>query len=172
MDLDEAIRGRRSVRSYEPRPVQREALIRLVEAACWAPSAGNLQTWKFVIVTEEQRLRKLRMVAPGMIGNPPAAIVVAEDAAESERRAGEVGAAMATNMDAAMAALNICLQAYADGLGSCVIGSFNQQGVARIVNLPTGIEPKLLVSVGYAARSPKAPQRKKRGVVFLEVYDG
>ena len=48
MDVSEAIHSRRSVRRYETRSVAREALVRLVETGCWAPSAGNLQTWKFV----------------------------------------------------------------------------------------------------------------------------
>ncbi len=172
MELSEGIRARRSVRRYETREVPREALQRLVEAACWAPSAGNLQTWKFVIVTEAQKLRKLRMVSPGMIGDPPAAIIVCEDVSESERRAGEAGAAMATVMDAAMAALVICLQAHDDGLGTCLVGSFNAQAVARLVGLPEGVEAKLVVSVGYPAVTPKAPPRRMEGVCHFEVYDG
>ena len=112
------------------------------------------------------------MVSPGMIGDPPAAIVVCEDVAESERRAGEVGAAMATNMDAAMAALAICLQAHADGLGTCLVGSFHAGAVAQLIHLPAGVEPKLIVSVGYPARIPKAPHRKTEGIYFFEAYDG
>lgn len=172
MNVSEAIRGRRSVRRYEARPVERAALVRLVEAACWAPSAGNMQTWSFGIVTEPERLRKLRMVAPGMIGDPPAAIVVCENVAEAERRAGEVGAGMSTMMDPALAAYAICLQAYEDGLGTCLIGSFHAGAVGKLLQLPEGVEAKLVVSVGYGATEPKAPPKRTDDVYFFERYGG
>ena len=172
MDVTEAIRSRRSVRRYEARGVSREMLLQLMEAACWAPSAGNMQTWKFVAITDPGRLRKLRMVSPGLIGDPPAAIIVCENVAESLRRAGEAGSAMATVMDAAMAAFAICLQAHAEGFGTCLVGSFNPQAVARLVHLPEGMEAKLVISVGYPAVVPKAPPRKTEGVYHFEVYDG
>ena len=172
MELNEAIRGRRSVRSYEPRPVPRETLVELVEAGCWAPSAGNLQTWKFVILTDEQKLRKLRMIAPGVIGDPTAAIVVCEDVAESTRRAGPAAAAVVTKMDAAAAAFSITLSAHAAGLGSCLVGSFHAKAVQQLVHLPEDIVPMLIVSIGYPAKTPKAPPRKIEGSYFFEVYNG
>lgn len=146
--------------------------MRLVEAGCWAPSAGNMQTWKFVVVTEPARLRKLRMVSPGLIGRPPAVIVVCEDVAESSHRCGEAAARMATMMDAAMAAYAICLQAFADGLGTCLVGSFNAGAVAQLLHLPQGVEAKLVISVGHAVGEPKPPPRRTAGVCFFDHYEG
>ena len=163
---------RRSVRRYETRPVAREALVRLVETGCWAPSAGNMQTWKFVILTDEQNLRKLRMVSPGLIGDPPASIVVCEDVAESERRAGEVGAAMATNMDAAMAALRY-MSAGARRRTRHLPGglvSRRSRGAADPPARGSGAEAHRVG--GLPAPIPKAPHRRPRGIYFFEAYDG
>lgn len=97
MDVLQAIKGRRSVRKFEPRSVAPEVLQQLVETGCWAPSADNMQTWRFVIMTDEKRLGKLRMVSPGVLGEPPAA------------------------MDAALAAYVITPAAHAEGLGTCIV---------------------------------------------------
>ena len=111
MDLLKAIKERRSVRKFERRPVSPEVLRRLVETACWAPTGGNRQTWRFVIVTDERRLAKLRMVSPGLIGEPPAAIVVCEDLGGSLELLGESDASVSTTMDAPMAAYVMTLAA-------------------------------------------------------------
>jgi len=170
VELWEAIRGRRSVRSFQDRPVERELLERLVEAAIWAPSGGNAQTWHFVVVTEPERLRKLRTVSPGLLGEPPAVIAVCQDLSEARRKGGELGASFLAPVDAAMATQNILLAAYDAGLGSCVVASFHKGAVARLLRLPEGVEPVLLVSIGWPERVPPSPGRR-RNVISFEVYD-
>lgn len=172
MDVLQAIRERRSVRKFERRPVSPEALRQLVEMGCWAPSGGNRQTWRFVIVTDERRLSALRMVSPGLIGEPPAAIVVCEDLAGSSELSGGRGASMSTTADAPLAAYAITLAAHAEQLGSCIVASFNTAAVRRLLHLPDGIVPVLIVTVGYPARAPKPPRRRTEGVCFWETYDG
>ena len=172
MDVLQAIKGRRSVRKFERRAVAPEVLRQLVETGCWAPSAGNMQTWRFVITTDEKRLGKLRMVSPGLLGEPPAAIVVCQDLATCIERMGEAMAPEVATMDAALAAYAITLAAHAEGLGTCIVASFNKAAVARLLRLPDGVEPLLIVTVGYPARTPAPPRRKTEGVCSLEVYDG
>lgn len=172
MDVVEAIRERRSVRKFHRSAVSREVLEQLVETSCWAPSAGNLQTWRFVIVTEPGRLAKLRMVSPGLIGEPPAAIVVCQDLAASIDRMGEVMAPVVATMDAALAAYAITLVAHAEGLGTCIVASFNKLAVHRLLKLPVGVEPLLIVTVGHPLRMPAAPRRRTDGVCHMETYDG
>ncbi|HDI11795.1 MAG TPA: nitroreductase family protein [Candidatus Acetothermia bacterium] len=159
MELWEAIKGRRSVRSFQDRPVEREPLKRLVEAAIWAPSGGNAQTWHFVVITDPEQLRRIRTVSPGMLGNPPAAIAVCQDLVAARKKGGELGASLAV-VDVAMATQNILLAAYDAGLGTCVIASFHKGAVSRILGLPEGMEPVLLVSVGWPARVPPPPPRR------------
>ncbi len=161
MEVWEAIRGRRSVRSFVDRPVERSLLEKLVEAGTWAPSGGNAQTWHFVVVTDSEQLRRIKTVSPGLLGNPPAVIAVCQDLGEAGRKGGELGAKFLAPVDAAMATQNILLAAHDAGLGTCVIGSFHKGAVARILGLPEGMEPVLLVSVGWPAEVPKPPPRKR-----------
>ncbi len=170
MEVSEAIRSRRSVRRYLDTPVDRETLYRLVEAGCWAPTADNAQTWRFVVVTDPARMSKLRMVAPGFMGRAPAAIAICQDMAEAERLLGAADAAALAPMDTAMAALNLMLEAQSAGLGTCVVASFNRGGVQRLLRLPDRVVPLLLVAVGHAKTTPPPPPREVAGVCFFEEY--
>lgn len=171
MELWEAIKGRRSVRSFRDRPVEPELLERLVEAGIWAPSGGNAQTWHFVVVTDPEQLRRLKMVSPGMLGDPPAAIAVCQDMEEARRKGGEQGRILAL-LDAAMATQNILLAAHDAGLGTCVIASFHKGAVRRLLGLPERMEPVLLVSVGWPERVPAPPPRKKDVISWERYGDG
>jgi nitroreductase len=170
VDVSEAIRTRRSVRRYEQTPVDHQVLRRLVEAGCWAPTADNAQTWRFVVVTDPARMSKLRMAAPGLMGRAPAAIAVCQDMAAAEQRLGAADAAALAPLDAAMAALNIMLEAQSEGLGTCVVASFNRQALQRLLRLPEQVAPVLLVAVGHPKATPKAPPREVDGVCFFEEY--
>ena len=169
MEVSEAIRARRSVRRYTDEAVDRDVLRTLVEAACWAPTAGNAQAWRFVVITDPERMRKLRMVAPGMSGRPPAAIAVCIDRRAAEPDWGAEIDELAA-MDAAMAAENILLEAQGTALGTCVVASFNIAGVRRLLRLPDHVAPLLLVAVGQPKASPKAPPRDVDAVCSFEEY--
>ena len=172
MELYAAIHGRRSVRRFVGRPLDRAVLERIVEAATWAPSGGNAQTWRFVIVTEPARIAKLRTVSPGLLGDPGAVVAVCQDLADARAKGSTLGETLLAPCDAAMAAQNLLLAAYAEGLGTCTVASFTHRAVARLLKLPENVEPVLLISVGVPDETPKAPPRNKEGVVHWEVYGG
>jgi len=172
MEVMEAIKSRRSIRKFTGQPVERETILKLLEAAVWAPSAGNGQTWRFVAVTDEKMVRKIKMFSPGLLGEPAAVIVIAQDMALVKRKGGQTGPESITKMDSAMAAQNILLAARAMSLGTCVIASFHPQAVGRLVKLPENILPHLLVSVGHPAKEPPPPPRLFEEIIWWEVYDG
>ncbi len=172
MDLYAAIRGRRSVRRFGAAPIDRVVLERIIEAATWAPSGGNAQTWRFVIVTEPARIAKLKTVSPGLIGEPAAVVAVCQDLADARAKGSTLGEVLLAPCDAAMAAQNLLLAAYAEGLGTCTVASFTHKAVARLLQLPETVEPVLLVSAGVPDETPKAPARKTEGIVHWEVYGG
>lgn len=169
MEVWEAIKGRRSVRSYKPDPVPVDLVRKLIlEAGIWAPTGGNAQTWRFVAVTDPSLIHKIRMVAPGILGGPPAVIVVCQDVDEAERKGSDLGRNVLTLMDTALAAQNILLAAYDQGLGTCLIASFHPGAIQQILHLPPSIVPQLLISLGYPKVNPQAPKRKTEVVWFNE----
>jgi nitroreductase len=171
VDLWEAIRGRRSVRRFTDRAVGSSTLERLVEAAVWAPSGGNAQTWRFAIVADAAVIRKLKTVSPGLLGDPPAVVAVCQDLVEARRRGGTLGETFLAVADAAMATQNLLLAAHAEGLGTCVVASFHRGAVVRLLGLGPGVEPILLVSVGWPAETPPPPPRRTGAVAFVGVVD-
>jgi len=172
MEVFEAIRGRRSIRNFEDRPVGKEVLQRLIEAGIWAPSGGNAQTWRFIVVTEKHMLNKMKMLSPGLLGDPPAVIVVCQNRKEAERKGGRLGVELVSVMDTAMSAQNIMLAACALDLGTCPIASFHREGIQRLLRLPEEIFPHLLISVGYPKGAPNPPERQTEGICFFEEYRG
>jgi len=170
MRVFEVIKGRRSIRKFEDRSIEKEILQKLVEAGIWAPTGGNAQTWVFIIVTDRGRIQKIKAVSPGILGTPNALIVVCQDKKLAYKKGGELGRDTLSIMDAAMASQNIMLQAYDEGLGSCPVLSFHKRGVQILLNLPERIVPELLISLGYSAESPKPPKRKFKEVYFFEEY--
>ena len=168
MDVLEAIHTRRSVRAFTAEPVPDAVLRQVLEAGRASASGGNVQPWGFVLVRAQERLAGLRSLSPGIIGRPTAVVAICLDA----ERAGRLGGPEAERsawLDIGVAAENLLLAAHGLGLGACPIGSFHRGGVARFLGLPQGVEPILLVALGYPLRPPSPARRRPPGeVCFLE----
>ena len=93
-------------------------------------------------------------------------MAVCQDLVDARRRGGPLGETFLAVADAAMAAQNLLLAAHAEGLGTCVVASFHRGGVARLLGLEPGVEPILLVSVGWPAQTPPPPPRRAGRVSF------
>jgi len=172
MNVQQAIKGRRSIRRFEDKEIPEELLVQLVEAGIWAPSGGNAQTWIYIIVKDRRGIEKIKAISPGILGMPAALIAVCQDKERAYNRGGELGRDTISVMDAAITSQNIMLQAFAEGLGSCPVLSFHKKGVQKLLNLPDHIVPELIVILGYPAETPKPPERKFEEVYFFEEYKG
>lgn len=171
MNVFEAIKGRRSIRKYKTKPVDRELVKKLLEAARWAPSAGNIQPWLFIVIDDPNFLEAIRMVSPGYFGQAPLAILICSNKEKAHKIGGTLGRDYLTIADCAMAAQNILLAAYALGLGTCVIKSFSHTAIKEILEIPEGIEPELLVVVGYASETPNPPPKLPLSdIVYLNKF--
>jgi nitroreductase len=162
MDVFEAIKGRRSIRAFERRDVSDEDVARLIDAAMWAPSAGNIQPWEFVIVRKPDAKRRLVEAAweQSFIEEADVVIVVCANENRSSQRYGDRGKSLYCIQDTAAAIQNIHLAANSLGLGTCWIGAFKEEEVRQTLNVPQGIRPVAIVPVGYAAESP-SPRNKR-----------
>jgi nitroreductase len=173
LDLFKAIKQRRSVRAYTREDVSEEEVKKLIEAARWAPSAGNIQPWRFVIVRDAEVKRKLAEAALNQtfIEEVPVVIVVCADEARSSQGYGNRGATLYCIQDTAVATQNILLAAYALGLGTCWVGAFREELVKKALNAPMNMRPVAIIPVGHAAERPRAPSRRSlEEIVHYETF--
>ena len=154
MDLLEAIKGRRSIRSFKSDDVTEEEVDLLIEAATMAPSAGNIQPWEFIIIRTAEMKKRLAEAAyeQSFIEEAPVVIVVCANEDRSSQRYGERGKVLYCLQDTAAAIQNMLLTVYSLGLGSCWIGAFKEDKVREVLNVPTGIKPVAIVPIGHPAR--------------------
>lgn len=151
-DVIEAIAERRSVRSFKNEPVLKTTLSRLIEVACMAPSAGNIQPWHFFLVLRDDVKQMIAKACykQSFIGEAPAVIVVCALPWLSEAKYGQRGAQMYCLQDTAAAAQNILLAATGYGLGSCWVGSFNEEELINAVGGRSDMRPVAVIPIGFA----------------------
>jgi nitroreductase len=157
MAVLEAIKKRYSCRSYVDKNVEKEKLNEILEAARLAPSAKNLQDWRFVVVTDTGKKHKLAEAANNQTFLEKAgAIIIACTNADYIMRCGQ----SAGPIDVAIALEHICLQAAETGLATCWIGSFYPEKVRAVTGIPEYITIVELLALGYPADKPKQPSRE------------
>jgi nitroreductase len=167
VDVFEAIIGRRSVRQYTNEPIGKEALEKLLDAARWAPTASNQQRWRFVVVTAPEVKALTKKFAPGIFAMPAAFIVICVEKAPGATAWDDV----TYLADCAIAAQNIMLAAYDMGIGTCVALSYAKVAISEILNIPEGVEPLLVITLGRPAEAPAPPQRLELNqIAFLDQY--
>lgn len=159
MDLASLIRSRRSVRVFRVDPIPEPLLRELVELANWAPSAGNLQARDFILVRDDETRRSLARIADQQeLAQAPVDVVVCTNASRITKY-GERGRDLFMIQDAAAATENLLLAAHERGLGAVWMGSFDEEEVRRILNLPRHVRPVTLIALGWPAESPDPPER-------------
>ncbi|MEM2105387.1 MAG: nitroreductase family protein [Candidatus Bathyarchaeia archaeon] len=173
MDVLEAIKGRRSIRAFKRQNIPEETVNKLIEAACWAPSAGNIQPWEFIIVRNSEIKRKLVDAALGQefIAEAPVVIVVCANEERSARGYGSRGKNLYCIQDTAASIQNIHLAAYSLGLGTCWIGAFREEEARKALKIPDGVRPVAIIPVGYPDETPQPPRRRPiQQVIHYETF--
>lgn len=164
MGVLEIITNRRSIRTYKKHELTQATIEKLLEAARWAPSAGNVQPWEFVVVGSQEMKQQLSAAAYGQKDIEEASIVfvVCADEKRAEDSYGLRGKTLYCIQDTAAAIQNILLEAHSLGLGSCWIGAFKEDEIKKVINAPPHIKPVALIPIGYPNESP--PPRDRRPV--------
>jgi len=147
MTLLSQIKNRRSVRSYQSRPVEKEKLLTVLEAARLAPSAKNFQEWRFVVVQDEATRCKLMVAAnnQAFVGAAPVVIACCATNTDYVMRCGQ----LSHPIDLAIAIDHMTLQAVEEGLGTCWVGSFYEEQVREILGIPQEVRVVELLALGY-----------------------
>ncbi len=161
MDTEECVKTRRSIRKYKDKPVDWDTITHILGAGKFAPSAGNIQNWKFVVVRKEEVIKKLAEASfdQDWMEDAPVHIVVVGEPEKVARFYGARGERLYTIQSCAAAVENMLLVANELGLGSCWVGAFDESKVKRALNMPEGVIPQAIITIGYADEKPELPAR-------------
>jgi nitroreductase len=191
MELFEAIKNRRSVRRFTSDPVDDVKIEAILEAGRWAPSWGNTQCWRFVVVRDPAvragltgtlmpiKLPDKEIPNPAAIGFAQAPVIIVVCAATGRAGFGHGGDSEPVTdkgdwfmFDTALAVQNMVLAAHALGLGTVIIGAFDAAKAENILAIPAGFRAVAMFPVGVPAQPGKAPLRKElHELVFYDSWN-
>ncbi|HPV88248.1 MAG TPA: nitroreductase family protein [Bacteroidales bacterium] len=171
MELKELIKHRQSDRSYTGQEIEKEKIVQCLEAARLAPSANNSQPWKFIVVDDPDLKDRVADCSASLGMNkftfqaPVLVVVVLEKENILSSIGGKIKDKVFCHYDIGIAVSHFCLQAAELGLGSCIIGWFNEKKVKKLLNINRKRRVPLIISLGY----PGAPVRPKKRKSLSEI---
>ena len=171
METIQAIRSRRSIRKYQPKPVPHEVIEQIVADAAYAPSWKNTQIARYIVVTDKEKKDKLAddcmldfaFNQKTTHGAPALVVLTMIKGRSGYERDGsfstpkEAGFEM---FDAGIAAQTFCLAAWERGVGTVITGYFDEEKITRLLNLPENQKVGCVIGLGYPDEEPAAPKRK------------
>ncbi len=166
----EVLETRRSIRAFAEEPITEEQLQLCLRAAIAAPSAGNAQPWQFLVIRDREVKQALARAALGQtfLVQAPVVIAVCADLERAAAAYGLRGRELYCLQDTAAATQNLLLMAHALGLGTCWVGAFDEQAVARVLELPGHLRPVVLIPLGRPAQKPASRGRRPLSEVARE----
>ncbi|MCP8318807.1 MAG: nitroreductase family protein [Candidatus Methylarchaceae archaeon HK01B] len=165
LDVFDAISERRSVRKFKDEPVPYDSLLKILEAARLAPSAGNRQPWMFIVIKDREKKKELARASNNQLFMEDAGIIITvlSDPDKSPKW---------YLQDPMIAVEHMCLEAVELGLGTRCIGAFDESSVKHILGIPDKIRVICLLTIGTPAEKPSRISRKGLSdIVFEEIYD-
>jgi len=163
MDFSELVKHRQSCREYLDKPVEKEKILQCLEAARLAPSATNSQPWKFIVIDEPELKEQIANCAASLGMNyythkaPVLIAVVLERMNVASSMASVIQNKEYSLLDIGIAVSQFCLQATDLGLGSCVIGWFDEKKIRKLLHVTRTKRVPLLIALGYS----NSPTHKK-----------
>lgn len=168
MVLD-VIKTRRSIRKFDGTKITEEFMQQILEAGRWAPSGANAQPWRFIVVTEKEKIKSIaercyyKIFKSRHVGEAAAVVVICADP--------EAGS-QTYLLDAAIAGTNMTLMATSLGIGSCWIGAFEEQNLKNMLHIPGKLKIIALIVFGYeVGKASLTPRLPLSSIVHYETYD-
>lgn len=158
MELLPEIQNRQSIRSFSPQPVEDAQLNRILEAGRIAPSAKNRQPWRFIVITEEGLRNKVKEAAFNQehVGQAPVIIALCSTNIDYRMPNGQYS----YPIDITFAASFMVIQAEHEGLGSCIITTFDETEIKELLTVPYSMKAVMLLLIGHTAeKSMKEPRK-------------
>ena len=169
----ETIKTRRSVRKYLQLPIEFTKVANILDAGRLAPSSGNLQDWKFILIIENEKRLEIAeaCLQQFWMAAAPVHIVVVAEPKKQERYYGKRGEHVYSLLNAGAAIENMLLAAHAQGLGACWVSAFEETILRRVLGLPDDVTPVGIVTLGYADEKPLAPMKfDLHNITFFHSY--
>jgi len=173
MAVFELIKKRRSIRAYKSIFVGNDKLLKVLEAGHYAPSAGNLQSWKFIVVKEKKAKEQIVEAALNQtwMSTAPVIIVVCANLEKVKRYYSTRGERLYCVQECAAAVENMLLAAEELGLATCWVGAFDEVLLKRTLDIPDSSRPQAIITLGYAdEKVPEPSKYKLRDVVYFEKF--
>lgn len=172
MTFRELIKQRQSVRKYKENPVEREKIGKIIEAVHLAPSACNSQPWKIIIVDDPKLKNEVAQATFSKtisfnkfaVQAPVLAVLVIEKAKLIAQIGGSIKNMEYPKIDIGIAAAHFCLQAAELGLGTCMIGWFDEKKIQQLLNIPEKRKVGLVITLGYPPEDYKLRQKIRKPV--------
>ena len=171
---------RRSVHSFTNESVSDGQIESLLKVARWAPSAGNVQPWKFIVIRKPDKIEEIwkatawkapEITPQNFIKKAPVIIIVCTDTTAYMKRQSSIKSDLFSIQDAAAATQNLLLAATSIGLGGCWVGMFDEEMLRESLNIPKGVRPVSIIPIGHTNSKARPPKRKPLDeIVFYESY--
>ncbi len=188
MELFEVVKKRRSIHYFTDEEVSNRDLNYILEAARWAPSAGNSQPWRFIIVRKPENIHKIWESTTGIqfpisskrsipvtpqnfIKKVPCIIVVCTDPTAYKGRQASINSDLYCIQDSAIAIMNLLLAVCDRGLGACWVGMFKEEKLKEALDIPPHIKPVAIIPIGHTKSKEKPRPRKPiEEILYYETF--
>jgi len=179
MEFAELLKARQSVRQYAETPVEEEKLEQLIEAVRLSPSASNSQPWKLVVVDDPELRAAVAKATFSTafafnkfsLGAPVIVVFCVEKAGLVTQIGGFLKKRPFYLIDIGIAAAHFCLQAAELGLGTCMLGWFDEKRIQRLLGIPRATRIGLLVTLGYAAAGDRLREKTRKQTGFISRFN-
>lgn len=155
----DVIKSRRSIRKYLDVPIEWDKIANVLEAGRFSPSSGNIQNFRFIVVTNRDSRIKLAEACLGQdwMVHAPVHILICADITLAKQYYGIRGERLYSIQNCAAAAQNMLIAATAVGLGSCWVGAFEEDMIRPLFKLPDYARPQAIITIGYSNEKPIVP---------------
>lgn len=173
METFDCISSRRSCKRFKKKDVEREKLGKILEAARWAPSPGNVQSQEFIVVKDPEKKEYLSKITKGTesVSQAPVTVIVISDIKKMKRKYGSRGRDLYAIQETSAAMQNMLLVAHDQGLCTFWTGDFKEELCKDYFEIPNRCRPVAIISFGYPKKEPSRPNKMEvTDVTYLNQY--